>query len=243
MYKGKKTLGIITARGGSKGIPRKNIKELAGKPLISYTIEAAKQSNHLTRCVLSTEDEKIAAVARAEGCDVPFMRPRDFAVDTATSMSVVQHALDWLKERDGEEYDYIMILQPTSPLRSAEDIDACIEKMIETDADSVMSVMELHNFGPRKIHKIKDGTITHYFEGYEIGRESERHQDLEPAFKRNGAVFLTKAELIRQGDFFGKASQPYVMPHERSVDIDFPIDFELAEFWLHRSREKGGEKP
>jgi len=235
MYKDKKILGVITARGGSKGIPRKNIKELSGKPLIGYTIEAAKGSKYLTRCILSTDDQEIADVAKQFGCEVPFMRPPELATDTATSMSVIQHALMWLEENEGETYDYLMILQPTSPLRLPEDIDASIKKIVDTDADSVISVMEIPNFGPRKVHKIEDDLILPYFEEHEVGAQSQRRQDLTSAYRRNGAaIYLTKTALIKEGDLFGKISRPHLMPQERSVDIDEPIDFELAEFWINR---------
>ena len=123
VYKNKKILGVITARGGSKGIPRKNIKELNGKPLIAYTIESAKDSNYLTRCIVSTDDEELLKSTKQHSADVPFIRPAELAQDKSTSMEVVQHALKWLKENNGEEYDYLMILQPTSPLRTSEDID------------------------------------------------------------------------------------------------------------------------
>lgn len=242
MYHGKKIIGIITARGGSKGIPRKNIKKLLGKPLIAHTILAAKGSKHLTRCIVSTEDEEIAEIARAHGCEVPFMRPKELAQDSSTSMAVVQHALSWLKEYEGETYDYLMILQPTSPLRTGEDIDAAIEKIVATDADSVISVVELANFGPRKMNRIEDDIIRPYFDEHEIGKESERRQDLEPVYRRNGAaIYLTKTELIEQGDLFGTVSRPYIMPRERSVDIDEPVDFELAEFFMrHRDDVQAG---
>ncbi|MCI0533120.1 acylneuraminate cytidylyltransferase family protein, partial [bacterium] len=135
-----KTLGIITARGGSKGIPRKNIKELMGKPLIAYTILAAKGSALLSRAIVSTDDAEIAEIARMHGADVPFMRPAELAEDASTSIAVVQHAVSWIRENENEIYDYVMILQPTSPLRTAEDIDACIKIADETHADSVMSM-------------------------------------------------------------------------------------------------------
>ncbi len=153
-YKGKKTLGVITARGGSKGIPRKNIKELLGKSLIAYTVDAAAGSQYLSRCIVSTDDSEIAEISKKYGAEVPFMRPEDLAQDKSTSIPVIQHALTWLKDNEGEEYDYVMILQPTSPLRSAEDIDACIQKIVDTGADSVMSMYELTDFAPKKIKKI-----------------------------------------------------------------------------------------
>ncbi len=235
MYKSKKILGIITARGGSKGIPRKNIKELCGKPLIAYTIEAACGSRYLTRYIVSTDDAEIAEISKKYGADIPFMRPEELAQDKSTSMEVVQHAIQKLKDDFGEEYDYIMILQPTSPLRTSEDIDESIKIAVDTDADSVMSMKELEDFSPQKMKKIESGIIVHYFE--EEGATSARRQDLTKMYKRNCAIYLTKTEYIQQGDLFGKISRAYVMPEERSVDINKPIDFDLAEFFMRRRQK------
>lgn len=230
MYKDKKILGVITARGGSKGIPRKNIKLLAGKPLIAYTIEATKKSKHLTRCIVSTDDQEIADISRKYGADVPFIRPAELAQDRSSSMGVVQHALKWLKENQGEEYDYLMILQPTSPLRAGKDIDECIKKIVETKADSVMSMAELVDFSLKKLKKIDNDLILPLVE--DEGAASSRRQDAEKVYKRNGVVYLTRVELIMQGDLFGRVCRPYIMPGEKSIDINEPIDFKLAEFWL-----------
>lgn len=228
MYKNKKILAVITARGGSKSIPKKNIKNLAGKPLIVYTIEAAKKSRYLTRTIVSTDDAEIARIARRFGADVPFMRPAEYAEDASTSMEVVQHALRWLKENKKETYDYLMILQPTSPFRTAEDIDECIKLAVEKKADSVMSMKELDDFAPKKIKKIKNGRILPYFE--DEGKTSSRRQDLEKMYKRNCAVYLTKMACIMQEDFFGKKSLAYLMSEVRSLDINKPVDFEFAQF-------------
>lgn len=232
MYQSKKTLGIITARGGSKGVPRKNIKDLAGKPLIVYTIEAAKGSKHLTRCIVSTDDEEIAAVAKQSGGDIPFMRLAELAQDDSTSIAVAQHTITWLKDNQGENYDYIMILQPTSPLRTAADIDACIQKIVDTGADSVISVKELVDFSLKKFKKIVDDQILPYVEDEGI-TPLPRHK-LEKIYKRNASIFLTKTELVMRGDLFGQVSRPYLMPEERSVDINSLVDFDLAEFFMSK---------
>lgn len=229
MYKEKKILGIITARGGSKGIPRKNIKLLQGKPLIAYTIQAVAASQYLTRCIVSTDDEEITTVARDFGADIPFMRPAGLAEDNSTSLEVVQHALKTLKDTVHEAYDYVMILQPTSPFRSAGDIDACIQKIVDTDADSVMSMVELVDFSLKKLKKIQDDIIVPAIA--DEGAESSRRQDIEKLYKRNCAIYLTKTEYLMNGDLFGAVSRPYIMPEERSVDINKPADFEIAEFW------------
>jgi len=235
MYKNKKILAVITARGGSKSIPKKNIKNLAGKPLIAYTIEAAKKSRFLTRTIVSTDDAEIMRIAKRYGADVPFTRPAEFAQDTSTSMEVVQHALRWCKEQKKETYDYLVILQPTSPFRTAEDIDECIKLAVEKKADSVMSMKELDDFAPKKIKKIQNGKILPYFE--DEGRESSRRQDLEKMYKRNCAIYLTHTRHIARGDLFGKKSHAYIMPEDRSLDINKPADFELAQFLTKRKKQ------
>ncbi len=231
MYKGKRILGIIPARGGSKGIPRKNVTPLAGRPLIAYTLEAACGSRHLTRCIVSTDSDDIATVAREYGGDVPFMRPSELAGDDSTSIAVVQHALRWLRDH-GEEYDYVMILQPTSPLRTAQDIDACIEKIVDTGADSVMSMVQLSDMAPQKLKRIEEDAIAPLLQ--EEGKASQQRDASGPVYKRNTAVYLTRTSLIEQGDLFGAVSRPYLMPRERSIDINEPVDLEMAEFFLKR---------
>lgn len=231
-YKDKRTLGVITARGGSKGIPRKNIKELCGKPLIAYTIEATRASKYLTRCVVSTDDAEIVQIAKEHGGDVPFIRPAEFAQDKSGSVEVVQHALNWFKDHEGQEFDYAMILQPTSPLRTAEDIDASIAKIVDTGADSVMSMVELTDFSLKKLKRLEGDLIVPFME--DEGKTSAARGELERVYKRNCAIYLTRAELIMKGDLFGKVSRAYVMPRERSVDINEPIDFELAEFLMKK---------
>lgn len=226
-----RVLGLITARGGSKGIPGKNIKPLAGKPLIAWTIEAARASKHLTRIIVSTDSEEIAAVSRAAGADVPFLRPAALAQDESTSIDVVRHAIETLRAAD-EEYDYVMILQPTSPLRTAEDIDGAIKKMLETRADSVMGMVRLSDFSRKKLKTIIDDRIQSLLadEG-----KTPTHRDDEAVYKRNAAIYLTKTYLLLAGDLFGAVSRPYVMPRERSVDVNEPTDLALAEFFLTRS--------
>jgi CMP-N,N'-diacetyllegionaminic acid synthase len=236
MFKNKRIIGIITARGGSKGIPGKNIKDLAGKPLIAYSIEAVKKSSLLTRVILSTDSDDIIEVAKQYGADIPFKRPAELAEDKSTSMSVAQHALRWLKENDKENYDYLMILQPTSPLRLGSDIDESIRIAVENDADSVMSMVELEDFSVKKIKVIKDGLILPWQE--EEGSESSRRQDIGRVYKRNCAIYLTKTEYIEKGDLFGEKSYAYIMPENRSVDINRLVDFELAEFWLNKNNNE-----
>jgi len=234
MYKGKKFLGLITARGRSTSIPNKNLTPLADKPLIWYTINAVQKSELLTRAIVSTDSDEIASVAQGYGADVPFARPAELAQDDTPHLPVVQHALKWLKEHKGEEYDYIMILQPTSPLRTAEDIDACIIKIMDTNADSVMGMVELIDFDPVKVKRV-DGDVIEPMFGSE-GQSSALRQDGQKAYKRNCAIYLTKTDCIMKGDLFGKVSRAYIMPPERSIDINEPIDLAFAEFLRSRKQ-------
>jgi len=223
-------LGLIPARGGSRSIPGKNIKALHGRPLIAYTIAEALHSK-LTRTILSTEDEQIAAIGKSLGVEVPFLRPADLARDDAGSIDVALHALDRLKENEGVEYDYLMILQPTSPFRRAADIDACIELAAEKNADSVMSMVEVEDFSPLKLKTIDaEGLIRPLFE--EEGPISRRRQDAPTVYKRNAAIYLTRTRLIKNRDLFGERSYAYIMPRERSLDINSPFDFRLAEYLM-----------
>ena len=233
MYKNKKILGLITARGSSSSIPKKNIALLAGRPLVSYTIEAAKKSQLLTRTIVSTDNEEIATICRQSGVEVPFMRPAELAQHDTPHIPVVKHALQWLKENTNEEYDYVMILQPTSPLRTAEDIDIAIKKVVDTGADSVMGMIELTDFDPVKIKKIDtEDIILPMFA--EEGPQSARRQAGAKAYKRNCAIYLTKTEHIMNNDLFGPVSRAYIMPAERSLDINEPFDLKLAEFFLSK---------
>ncbi len=226
MYNTKRIIGIITARGNSQGVSKKNTRLLGGKPLIAYTIEAARGSTLLTRCIVSTDDPEIADIVKHLGADVPFMRPAELAQADTPTIPVLQHALAELK-KNNETYDYVMILQPTSPFRTSEDIDACIRKIVDTDADSVMSMVELADFSPAKLKVIEDDIIRPLFE--DEGRTSAQRTEGPKVFKRNAAIYLTKTNLIEQGDLFGAISRPYVMPAERSLDINHSMDFQIAE--------------
>ena len=233
MYKDTRILGVITARGGSKAIPKKNIKDLLGKPLIAYTIEAALRSSLLTKVIVSTDNEAIAAVAKEYGADVPYMQPDEIAQDHSMAFEAVQYAVQTLKEQ-GEEFDYAMMLQPTSPMRTAEDIDACITLAVDKDADSVMSMKQLTDFSTKKLKSIdENGQIHGLLE--EEGKQTAARTEASPVFKRNCAVYLTKTDLITAGDQFGKKSLAYLMSEERSIDINEPIDFSIAGFLMSQT--------
>ncbi|MFD1020657.1 acylneuraminate cytidylyltransferase family protein [Thalassobacillus hwangdonensis] len=226
MDKAGKVLAIIPARGGSKGLSRKNIRLLHGKPLIAWTLEAAKSASSVDRAILSTDDEEIAKVARKYGADIPFMRPDHLAKDDSTSVDVVLHALDQLPG-----YEWVMLLQPTSPLRTAGDIDACMEKCLEHAADQAVSVCAAKQHPAWMFHIEQECLIPVVQEGSKV----TRRQDLKPTYALNGAIYLTKAETIRQSKSFLYQPVPYRMPKERSFDIDNELDLYMVDALMKRS--------
>ena len=223
-------LGFITARGGSKGLPGKNLKILAGKPLIAWTIEAALQSQSVDRVLISTEDPEIAEVARQWGAEAPFMRPSELAGDTSSHYSVAEHALQWLEEHEGVTLEYLLLLQPTCPFRTAADIEAGIAIARARSAEAVVSVMESphHPYWMKTLSP--DGSLTDFISHDLV---YPRRQDLPPVFVPNGAIYLNRPESLRrvQG-FMPPGAYPYIMPPERSIDIDTAWDFRLAELLL-----------
>jgi CMP-N,N'-diacetyllegionaminic acid synthase len=222
-------LGIIPARGGSKGVPGKNIKELGGKPLINYTIEVAKQSL-LSRVIVSTDDELIMAVARTAGAEIPFVRPAELASDTSRSIDVALHALMEMELITGLHYDAIMLLQPTAPFKIVQDIDRAIELLVENpDADSVISVTDVKAHHPARMKYLENGLLIDppFCESF----ENQNRQELLPMYIRNGAIYLSRRSTILSNSYKGKKSLAHVMPEIRSVNIDTLDDFEMAE-WL-----------
>lgn len=230
-------LGLIPARGGSKRLPRKNVQMLAGKPLLAWTVDAARAARHLDRVILSTDDEEIAAIGRQHDAEVPFMRPAELASDTASSLDVVLHALRTLQDR-GEHYDYVVILQPTSPLRTAADIDAAIELLLETRGDAVISVCETDH-PPEWSNTLPPDRSMRQF--YRPGIRDTRSQDLPKSYRLNGAIYIYDcARLLRTGSLqMDDSCYAYVMPRERSVDIDSEIDFEIAQLFQQRFGQGG----
>ena len=234
-------LGLITARGGSKGIPRKNIANLAGRPLLAYTCEAGRDSEAISRVVISTDDDEIAQVAWENGVEVPFMRPSALAEDSTPSIDVVLHALEWLKDVENWTPDILVLLQPTSPLRTAKHIDEALDVMLRAEADTVVSVVEVpHRFSPYNVMKLEDGRLNHFWkEAVTFNRY--RRQELPPLFGRNGpAVLAVNVEvLLERKSFYGDIIVPYIMPVPESIDIDDQFDMEIAEFLLLKRARQG----
>ena len=237
MIKDVQTVAIIPARGGSVGIPRKNVKELCGKPLIYWTIAAAKQSARVTRLIVSTDDEEIAAVAESYGAEVPFMRPADLATSEAKAADVWRHALDWLREH-GEPADESVWLHPTSPLREPGDIDAAVDLLREKKADSVVSVCECEH-PPLYANTLPEDLCMRDFIREEI--KNANRQELPVYYRLNGSVYVIDVGYFsRSGYIIGENTYAYIMPKIRSVDIDDEIDFLLAETILKKNGVPGG---
>ncbi len=228
-----KALGVIPARGGSKSVPRKNIAILGGKPLLAYTIAAAQASRRLTDYLVSSEDEEILRIARQYGAPTPFVRPAELSTDDAPSLPVVQHAVREMERLKGLVYDIVVLLQPTTPFRLAQDIDAAIDKLIATQADSVISVCDVGAYHPARMRWIIDDRLVELPIREE--KELQRRQDLPPVYIRNGAIYAVRREVVMvQNSMVGKISRPYIMPQERSVNIDSQLDFLLAEILLQQ---------
>lgn len=222
-----KFLGLITARGGSKGIPGKNVKPLAGKPLIAWTIEAAAASGRLERVIVSTDDDEIADVARQCGLAVPFKRPAELARDDSSHFSVVEHAIKWMAENADCRPEYLVLLQPTSPFRTAADIDAAIELAEKKNADAVVGVCEAAAH-PMLVKKMDDSGAMADFVPADIAYK--RRQSLPPAYQINGAIYVNRVvALLRDRDFCPPGAIGYVMSAEHSMEIDDMWDFHMAE--------------
>ncbi len=228
-----KVLGIIPARGGSKGIPSKNIKELDGMPLIAYTIRAAISSN-LTHVIVSTDSQTIAEIAIRYGANVPFLRPDNLATDTASSMPVAIHGLLEMEKLYECQYDAVMLLQPTTPFRTTEDINSAISLLIEKDTDSVISVVDVGGTHPARMKYLREGLLID--PPFCEEKENQNRQELEPMFIRNGAIYLSKRNVLLKGTYKGDSCAALIMPNKRSVNIDTIFDFEYAE-WLKTSNK------
>jgi len=222
-----KILAIIPARGGSKGVPRKNIKLLAGKPLIVWTIEEAKKSKYISKLILSSEDDEIINVAKEYGCEVPFKRPVKLAQDNTPGIDAILHAIEQCPG-----YDYIILLQPTSPLRTSEDIDDFISYFINQNVNACVSVCEPSK-SPYWMYQL--GTSNNLIPLLKENASISRRQDLPKAYALNGALYIANIEWIKQTkNFVTDETVAYVMPVNRSYDIDTIDDFQICEYLLEK---------
>ena len=229
MINEKSVIAIIPARGGSKGLPRKNVLPLAGKPLIVWSMDAAAKSKYIDRCIISTDDEEIAQVARENGGDVPFMRPDYLSTDIASSFDVIEHAIEFLNQSD-QHYDYLVLLEPTSPLRGLDDIDVALEVLFHNRevADSIVSVSQVESSHPAFDIRInKAGLIAPYIgEGFQI----LRRQEIEELYFFEGTIYISKVDvLLEQKAFYHNRTLPYKVPRWKSLEIDEIVDLICAE--------------
>jgi CMP-N-acetylneuraminic acid synthetase len=225
-----RVLAVIPARGGSKGVPRKNVKLLAGKPLIAYSIQAAQQSRAIELCLVSTDDPEISETARAFGADV-LPRPDYLAEDTTSMPKVIEHVL----EQRGAGFDILLLLQPTCPQRTSTDIDNALKIFQERNVQSVISVYQVEDHHPARMYRIEKSRLAPLFPELIGGRR----QDLPPVFHRNGAIYACRIEHFkRTGSLWDDHPAPYLMPRDRSLNIDDPLDFEIAELLFSKARGK-----
>ncbi|MGB8329375.1 MAG: acylneuraminate cytidylyltransferase family protein [Polyangiales bacterium] len=234
-----RVLGLIPARGGSKGVPRKNIRTLGGKPLIGHTIDAARDAIRIDRIVVSTEDAEIASISKSLGADVPFLRPKSLARDETPMLPVIVHAIEALIA-GGWTPEAVCLLQPTFPFRRPEDIDACIEALEARGADCVVSIHRVpHQFNPHWVYfEQRDGTLR-----LSTGEAEPipRRQELPAAFHRSGSVYVSRvATIIDQGSLYGERVVGYETQTESSCNIDTIEDWEQAEALMSK---RGSDAP
>lgn len=225
-------LGLIPARGGSKGIPNKNIRKLCGIPLISYSINAAKKSKLISRIHVSTDDPKIASVAKKQGISVPFMRPKSISKDSSSNIEVIKHSLSQLKNKENFVPDIIVYLQPTSPLRTSAMIDQSIKMLKNSNASSVLGVKKVKNH-PYSMFWKKQKFLKPFNQNY---LKYLRRQDSPTLFYPTGSIYTFWRKTVEKtNSHYGPRILPYVLPEESSIDIDTKYDLSLAEFILKNS--------
>ena len=226
MFKKYKIICVVPARGGSKGVPRKNVKKLAGKPLIAYTIQQARKSKYIDRVIVSTENKEIADIARKYKAEVPFVRPKKLAGDNVATVDVLLHVIDWLKKNEKYDFDILVLLHATAPLRNISDIDDSIKILVEKKADNVFSVTEAQrNPYFNMVEVDKKGRVALSKKGAFPTRQSA-----PKVYDMNASVYVWwKDVLKKEKGIFLKNSRIYIMPKSRSIDIDDDVDFRIAE--------------
>ncbi len=230
-------LAIVPARGGSKSVPRKNIAEIGGKPLLAYTVQEALKVSAVTDLVVSTDDEEIGAVARSLGAQVPFLRPAELATDNAQSAPMLKHCLLHMEKLYGALYDAVLMLQPTTPLRRAHHIERAISMMVASPCDSVVSVVSVEGNHPFRMKRLIGDRLINYIEQ---GFEDMRPRQVLPAvYIRNGAIYLSRRDVVAKQDrIVGEHCLGFEMPPEESINIDDRLDFKMAEFLLQERAAK-----
>lgn len=233
MYKNKRILAIIPARGGSKGVPKKNIKDLAGKPLIVWTIEFALSTGFFDDVLVSTDDETIASVSKCAGANVPFMRPADLSGDDIPTLPVLVHAAEYLKINN-KGFDYVVLLEPTNPLRNGNDLKNMLDIMETKAADSVVSVSKVSkSFNPNWQLTIQEGLLK-LFSGGGLDELIGSRQKLADTYIRNGSIYIFRFDMLfgERPTIYGNISYPYIMNDNESFDINNDEDFRKAEDYI-----------
>ena len=227
MYKNKTFLAIIPARGGSKGLPGKNIKVLCGKPLIAWSIEAGLKSKYIDEVMVTTDSKEIADIAKEYGADVPFLRPKELATDTAPTFDVIKHTIDFYKEKLKKEFDYIVLLEPTSPLREVSDIDNAIEQLLNSYADAIVGICKTEAQNPTFL-VLKDDN--NYISGYNSSIKVVRRQDIPDVYFFEGTIYISKTDiLLKKQTFYHEKTIGYEVPKYKSLEIDDIYDFIMVE--------------
>ncbi len=231
--KNKKILAVIPARGNSKGIKKKNIYKINGKPLIYYTIKEAKKSKFIKDLVVSTDSKEIKKISKKYGAKVPFLRPANLATDFAPSLPVIVHAVRFMEKLKKIKYDYVIMLQPTCPLRKYYDIDNSLKKLIKSNLDSITSIVDVGGSHPNRMKIIKNKRLYNFFEqGFEDMRP---RQKLKKVYIRNGAIYIsTRDTILNKKTLVGKRNLPYIMPANRSTNIDTFKDLLEAKYFLSK---------
>ena len=225
-----KVLAVIPARGGSKGIPKKNLHNLAGKPLIYYSLSACQKSKLITDIIVTTDNLDIKKTVESYGLEVPFLRPERLATDDALAIPTVIHSVKKMEKLKNKEYDYVIMIQPTAPLRTAKDIDDSLELLFTEDTDSIISIVDVDNYHPIKMKVINKNRLLDF---QDSDLENPPRQSLPKVYIVNGAIYATKRNVLIENETFkGESCFPFVMPQERSVNIDNISDFIVAEYYL-----------
>ncbi|BAK70340.1 cytidylyltransferase domain-containing protein [Aliarcobacter butzleri] len=228
MYKDRTFLAIIPARGGSKGLPGKNIKELCGKPLISWSIEAGLKSKYLDEVMVTTDSKDIAYIAKQYGASVPFLRPDVLASDTATSFDAIKHTIEFYKNELDKEFNYIVLLEPTSPLRRGSDIDTAIEQLFNSNADSIVGICRTEDQNPAFLVFKNEKDFISGYENHDM--KVLRRQDIKDVYFFEGTIYISKTDvLLNKKTFYHENTIGYVVPKYKSLEIDDIDDFIMVE--------------
>lgn len=238
MIAGKRVLAVVPARRGSKGLPLKNIRPLHGKPLLAWPIIAARASRYVDRVVISTDDAEFAEIAKQAGADAPFLRPAELASDTAPSFAFIEHAIDTLAAAN-DVYDYFVLLEPTSPLTEADDIDAALDQLDarREDADAIVGVTPIVNTHPAFAVRLDDSGLIRPYSAPTFA-EMPRRQDIAPLYCPDGTLYISKVDALRrERGFYHARTLPYVTPRYKSFEVDDLVDFICIEALFARREE------